>query len=236
MSKQPSAPTTFAGFPKETLKFLRDLAKHNDRDWFDANRKPYEDFFLAPSLAYIRAMQQPLAKLSPLYQAVPKKVGGSLMRIFRDVRFGKDKSPYKTNIGIHFRHEAGSDVHAPGFYVHIQPQECFIGAGIWHPGSEALRSIREAIDTRPADWKKARDAKAFRSRYTLTGDSLARPPRGFDPEHPFMDDLKRKDFIGVMPIDDDAIMSPTFVKESIAAFKSSTPLSRFLCEAIGVAF
>lgn len=236
MSKKSPGKQTFAGFPSETLKFLRDLAKHNNRDWFNANRERYEDFFLAPSLAYIEAIQRPLAKLSPLYQAVPKKAGGSLMRIFRDVRFAKDKSPYKTNIGIHFRHEAGSDVHSPGFYVHIQPKECFIGAGIWHPAGDALRSIREAIDARPADWKRARDAKAFRTHYELTGDSLKRPPRGFDPDHPYIEDIKRKDFIGVMPIDDEVVMSPTFVMDSIAAFKAATQLSRFLCEAVGVPY
>ncbi len=236
MSKKSSAKPTFNGFPKETLKFLRDLAKHNDRDWFDANRERYEDYFLAPALAYITAMQQPLAKVSPLYQAVPKKVGGSLMRIFRDVRFAKDKSPYKTNIGIHFRHEAFCDAYAPGFYVHVQPKECFIGAGIWHPQGDALRAIREAIDARSTDWKKARDAKAFRSRYELAGDSLQRPPRGFDADHPFIDDIKRKDFIGVIPLQDNALTSPDFVKESIAAFKAATPMSRFLCEAVGVPF
>ena len=236
MSKNSSASSTFAGFPKETLTFLRELAQNNNRVWFDANRKRYEEAFLSPALAYITAMQQPLAKVSPLYRAEPKKVGGSLMRIFRDVRFSKDKRPYKTNMGIHFRHEAGCDVHAPGFYVHIQPKECFIGAGIWHPAADALRSIRETIDARPSDWKKARDHKAFCSKYSLTGDVVTRAPRGFDADHPFLEDLKRKDFIGVMSIDEDAIMTPDFVKESLAAFKAAIPFSRFLCEAVGVPF
>ncbi|MGD9854913.1 MAG: DUF2461 domain-containing protein [Planctomycetaceae bacterium] len=227
---------TFNGFPQETLSFLSDLAQHNDRAWFDASRKRYEAHFLAPSLAYIEAMQQPLAKLSPLFQAVPRKSGGSLMRIFRDVRFAKDKSPYKTNIGIHFRHAAGCDVHAPGFYVHIEPQQCFLGAGVWHPGGEALQAIRGAIDTRPSDWKKARDHKAFRLRFELAGDSLTRPPRGFDPDHPHIDDLRRKDFIGVARLDDVALTSPAFVKDSIAAFKAAAPFARFLCEAMGIPF
>ena len=139
-------------------------------------------------------------------------------------------------MGIHFRHEAGCDVHAPGFYVHIQPKECFIGAGIWHPAADALRSIRETIDARPSDWKKARDHKAFCSKYSLTGDAVTRAPRGFEPDHPYIEDLKRKDFIGVMSIDEDAIMTPDFVKESLAAFKAAIPFSRFLCEAVGVPF
>ena len=229
-------PTNFNGFPNETFTFLQDLAEHNDREWFDANRRRYEEFFVAPSLAYIEAMRRPLAKVSPMYQAVPKKVGGSLMRIFRDVRFSSDKRPYKTNIGIHFRHEAVGDVHGPGLYVHIDTSQCFIAAGIWHPASDVLKAIREAIDGRPSDWKKARDHKAFHSRYELAGDALKRPPQGFDADHPYVDDLRRKDFIGVANLDAAAVMSPGFVNDSIVLFKAATPLSRFLCEAIGVPF
>jgi uncharacterized protein (TIGR02453 family) len=228
--------STFAGFPPATLKFLSDLKRNNDRDWFDANRSRYENDFLAPSLTYIEAMQQPLQKVSPLFQAVPKKVGGSLMRIFRDVRFSKDKSPYKTNIGIQFRHEAGCDVHAPGFYVHIEPDECFFGVGIWHPASEPLTAIRQAIAAQPTDWKKAKSGKAFRDRFELAGDSLKRPPRGFDADHPLIEDLKRKDFIAVQKLDSDTVTRSDFVKESLAAFKAARPLSRFLCNAIGIGF
>ncbi len=230
------AKTSFKGFPPATLKFLRDLQRHNDRDWFAANRDRYEADLLAPSLAYIEAMQQPLAKVSPLFQAVPRKVGGSLMRIFRDVRFSKDKSPYKTNIGIQFRHEAGADVHAPGFYVHIEPEQCFLGAGMWHPAADPLRAVREAIESRPADWQRARDHKPFRSRYTLAGDSLQRLPRGVDREHPYVADLKRKDFIGVQSLDPAAITAADFVPESIRAFRAAGPFMRFLCEAVGVGY
>ncbi|MGI9427261.1 MAG: DUF2461 domain-containing protein, partial [Bythopirellula sp.] len=126
----------FPGFPLGLLHFLNDLTKHNKRDWFQANKSRYEQELLAPALAFIEAMKEPLGKISPYFQAIPKKQGGSLMRIYRDVRFSKDKRPYKTNVGIHFRHEAGCDVHAPGFYFHIEPDEVFIGAGIWHPDSK----------------------------------------------------------------------------------------------------
>ena len=230
------AKSGFAGFPPQTLKFLADLKKNNDRDWFADNRDRYEEHLLAPSLAYIEAMQKPLAKISPLFQAVPKKIGGSLMRIFRDVRFSKDKSLYKTNIGIHFRHEAGCDVHAPGFYVHIEPKECFFGVGTWHPAGDALKSIRDAIDTQPTDWKKAKNGKAFRERFDFAGDSLKRPPKGYDADHPLIDDLKRKDFIVVQSLDARTITQPDFVKQSTDAFKAAVPFTRFLCNAIGVGF
>ena len=112
---------SFAGFPKDTLRFLADLSKNNDRDWFADNKDRYESAFVEPSLEFIAAMEKPLKKISPFLVAAPKKQSGSLMRIYRDVRFSKNKNPYKTNIGIQFRHEAGKDVHAPGLYVHLAP-------------------------------------------------------------------------------------------------------------------
>ena len=138
--------STFPGFPLEMLRFLNELSAHNNRSWFQANKSRYEEHLLEPSLAFIAAMVDPLAKISPHFRAVPKRMGGSLMRIYRDVRFAKDKRPYKTNVGIQFRHETGKDVHAPGFYFHIDPDEVFVGAGIWHPDSKTLGKIRKAIE------------------------------------------------------------------------------------------
>ena len=83
------------------------------------------------------------------------------MRVHRDIRFSKDKRPYKTNVGIQFRHEAGKDVHAPGFYVHLEPGQCFLAAGLWHPESSALKAIRERIDADAAGFRKAQSGKAF---------------------------------------------------------------------------
>ncbi|MDZ4851199.1 MAG: TIGR02453 family protein, partial [Pirellulaceae bacterium] len=117
VAKKKSETPNFQGFSTETFKFLRDLAKHNDRDWFAENKQRYEDDVLAPSLAFIESMQPFVRKLSPYLTAIPKRVGGSLMRIYRDTRFSKNKTPYKTNVGIHFRHEIGGDVHGPGFYL-----------------------------------------------------------------------------------------------------------------------
>ena len=158
------------------------------------------------------------------------------MRIYRDVRFSKDKRPYKTNVGIHFRHEAGCDVHAPGYYFHIAPDEVFLGAGIWHPDSKALSKIRKAIDKDPAGWKKAQNGKAFRDRYTLEGDSLVRPPKGYDADHPLIDDLKRKDHIGVCHLDHDALFEPSILRETTATFRAAKPLMTFLCQSLGVKF
>lgn len=227
---------TFGGFPKETLQFLKTLKRNNDREWFQKNKVRYESSFLEPSLAFIGAMEKPLQKISPCFQAIPKKQGGSLMRIYKDTRFAKDKTPYKTNIGIHFRHEAGCSVHAPGFYLHVEPGDCFIGAGIWRPDKQPLLQIRRAISETPADWKKARNAKSFRSTYELSGDLLKRPPAGFEKEDPMIDDLKRKDFIGVCRIEDDEILAPKFLQEVTKKFRAATPLMRFLCNSLELPF
>ncbi|MGI9257968.1 MAG: DUF2461 domain-containing protein, partial [Gammaproteobacteria bacterium] len=132
------AERSFAGFPAQTAKFLTELANNNARDWFNVNKQRYEDHVLEPALTFINAMEPRIEKISPHFLAVAKRTGGSLMRVYRDTRFSKDKTPYKTNIGIQFRHELGKDVHAPGFYLHIQPKNCFLGAGIWRPDSDAL--------------------------------------------------------------------------------------------------
>ena len=124
-------PDKFTSFEPKLVKFLGQLSRNNNRDWFKENKTRYEAEVLFPALAFVEAFQPYLKKISPYFLAVPKRVGGSVMRIYRDTRFGKDKTPYKTNVGIHFRHEMGKDVHCPGFYLHIEPKECFLGAGIW---------------------------------------------------------------------------------------------------------
>lgn len=228
--------TAFAGFPKETLQFLKTLKRNNDREWFQKNKARYEAAFLAPSLDFIQAMEKPLSKISPCFTAIAKKQGGSLMRIYKDTRFAKDKTPYKTNIGIQFRHEAGCSVHAPGYYLHVEPGSVFLGVGIWRPDRQPLLQIRQAISQEPADWKRARDAKGFQSIYELSGDSLKRPPAGFEKDDPMIEDLKRKDFIGVCNLDDDTLTDPKFLQEVTKKFKAATPFMRFLCNALELPF
>ncbi|MCA9230662.1 MAG: DUF2461 domain-containing protein [Planctomycetales bacterium] len=230
------AKSSFPGFPSELIQFLDELSKHNNRKWFQANKTRYEDHVLEPSLAFIAAMVDPLAKVSPHFLAVPKRVGGSLMRIYRDVRFSKDKRPYKTNVGIHFRHAAGKDVHAPGFYFHIEPAEVFLGVGIWHPDAKTLQRIRQAIAADPAAWKRAKGGKAFRDRYALSGDSLKRPPQGYPTDHPLIEDLKRKDHIGLLRLERAALLEPGIVRETTDAFRAGKHYMTFLCRAIGVPY
>jgi uncharacterized protein (TIGR02453 family) len=158
------------------------------------------------------------------------------MRIHRDVRFSNDKRPYKTNVGIQFRHEAGSDEHAPGFYFHIEPDSVFLGAGAWHPESKALAKIRLAIDRRSGDWMKAKGGKAFRQLWRLSGDSLKTRPKGYSVDHPLIDDLRRKDHIAICELDQDLLFEPSLVRETSAAFRQTKPYMAFLCKALGVKF
>ncbi len=230
------ASTSFSGFPRGTRKFLGQLAANNDRTWFAANKPRHEEDVVAPALAFIEAMRAPLERISPHFTAVPSRTGGSLMRIYRDTRFGADKTPYKTNIGIQFRHEAGKDVHAPGFYVHIEAKSAFLGAGLWHPERDALAAIRTAIATDPPAWKKARGGAAFRRDYELAGESLQRPPRGFDRDSPVIEDLKRKDFIGVVELRPTAVEARDFAAGVARRFSAAKGFMRFLCEAVGVDF
>ncbi len=154
--------TRQASFDPELFSFLADLRAHNDRDWFAANRQRYEEHLLEPALAFIDAFAPRLEKISPHFRADARPSGGSLFRIHSDTRFSKDKSPYKTNVGIHFRHELAKDAHAPGYYLHIGPAEVFAGGGIWHPDTRSATRIREAIVAEPERWGRVTRAGAFR--------------------------------------------------------------------------
>jgi uncharacterized protein (TIGR02453 family) len=219
-------------FTDESFRFLEDLEKNNDREWFAANKGRYEQHLKEPALRIIEAFAPELSKISPHFMATPR----SLFRIHRDVRFSKDKSPYKTHAGLHFRHDRSKDAHAPGYYLHVEPESVFLGLGIWHPQGPALRAIREHIVDEPAKWKRASGAKAFSSTFSLSGERLKRAPKDFDPDHPLIEDLKWKDYIGVLELPDSFVKDPALPEALAKTFKAGTPFMRFLCEALDVPF
>ncbi|WP_372872471.1 DUF2461 domain-containing protein [Shewanella sp.] len=218
-------------FTQSTFDFLALLEANNDRDWFKANQHRYEELVRSPALELIEAAAPDILALSPRLTAVAKKVGGSLMRPQRDTRFGHDKRPYKTNVGIQFRRFQGKDVHAPGLYLHIANDGCFIGAGIWHPEPKALNAIRACIDENPAAYQRALKALTDGG-FAMDGDSLSRPPRGYDKHHPLIDELKRKDFIAVKSLANHEVMQPDFASGLVAEFKHCQQLMRYLCFAL----
>lgn len=223
-------------FTPATFRFLRDLAANNDREWFAANRDRYVEKVQEPALQFITDFGPRLAKISPHFTADARTVGGSLFRIHRDTRFSKAKTPYKQNTGVHFRHERARDAHAPGYYLHIEPSESFMGVGLWRPETAVAYRIRQHMADHPAAWKKATQGKAFGETFTPEGESLANPPKGFEPNHPLIDDLKRKDFIASTKLSQQAITSDGLIDDFTRMARTATPFMRFLCEAVGVPF
>ena len=225
-------------FTPRTFAFLRDLADNNDRTWFDANKERYEADVREPALDFIQDFADRLMKISPHFSADPRKQGGSLFRIHRDTRFSKDKTPYKTHTGMQFRHVATQgDVHAPGFYLHIEPGACWAGVGLWQPSTDRARMIRQAIHDDPGAWRRATTGARFTARWELMdGDPLVRVPKEFDPDHPYADDLRRRSFVAATKLTQKAMTSDDFVDEYATLCQTAAPFMRFLCDAVGVAF
>lgn len=235
MTKLTAQPQTEGTFTVASLEFLKLLAQHNSRDWFKAHQDEYEDNVRTPALRFIEQIQPHIIAISPRLTAVAKKVGGSLMRPQRDSRFSNDKTPYKTNVGIQFRHFQGKDVHAPGLYLHIAEDGCFIAAGIWHPESKALNAIRTCIDENPNGYKKALQTLTNHG-FMMDGDSLTRPPKGFDKHHPMLAELKRKDFIAVKNIPFERLCQGDAVHYCAEQFAHCSQLMAYLCFALELDF
>jgi len=217
-----------AHFGPELFKFLEELRENNTREWFQANKGRYESTVRGPVLRFIADFAAPLHTISLYFVADPSPTGGSLFRIYRDVRFSKDKSPYKTQVGMSFWHiEGGKMVHVPGFYLHLEPDGCFAAAGVWHPDAATLKKIRAAIAARPAAWKAVR-----RSGLEIEGRTLARPPKGYDAEHPLIDDLRWKDYVTSIAFSEAKVCSPRFLSDYVAACRRMSPLVKFLTEAL----
>ncbi|MBB5016253.1 DUF2461 domain-containing protein [Rehaibacterium terrae] len=225
-----------AYFTDKTFAFLRGLARHNHREWFQAHKADYEAHLRQPFLRLIGELQPDIAAISPHYRADPRPVGGSLFRIHRDTRFANDKTPYKTWAGARFFHERSRQLEAPSFYLHIQPGNCFLGAGLWHPETITLRRIRDFIVENPEAWKQAVHAPAFRKRFQMGGESLSRPPRGYPAEHPLIEDLKRKSFVCWRNLDDATVTGPRLRQSVAEAFKGAAPLVDYLCAALDLEF
>jgi len=223
-------------FRPALFAFLRELADNNTREWFQANKSRYEDDLKDPALSFISDFGPGLRKISPHFNAIPKATGGSLFRIYRDTRFSKVKTPYKTHLGIQFRHKQAKDVHAPGFYLHLEPGASMVGIGIWHPDGPSLASIREAIDSDQRGWIKARDNKQFRALFELGGESLKRPPKGYDADHPLIDDLKLKDFIGFAKLTQKQALAGDLLDLFTGHCRAAAPYIAWLSQAVGVPF
>ena len=211
-------------FAPELFDFLRQLKRRNNRDWFTRNKPRYEQVIRDPAMFFIAAVTPRLAKLSRNLPAAALR--GSLFRIYRDIRFSSDKRPYKTHIGMQWTYAKSKDAHSPCYYLHLEPDGCFVAAGVWHPDSISLNRIRQAIVANPQAWKKIRRA------VDLGGDRLSRPPRGFDCSHPLIEDLKYKDYIASVDLSPQQICSSKFISDFLKACRSMTPLVEFTWQAL----
>jgi uncharacterized protein (TIGR02453 family) len=233
-----TAPETTREFDPELFEFLRELKDHNDRDWFNANKSRYEAHVLEPALAFIEDFGYRLQSISPHFRADTRKTGGSLFRIYRDTRFSKDKTPYKTNTGMHFRHKAAKDAHTPGFYLHLAPGQVFGGGGIWHPDTKTATRIRQAIVNDPERWRAATREPPFTDRLDIGGDNemLKRVPSGFDASFEFADDLRRRDYFGWAELSEGKATTPGFLDEYTRVCEAAAPLVKFICDALDLEF
>jgi uncharacterized protein (TIGR02453 family) len=226
----PAAKADEGFFGPDAIVFLRELAKNNNREWFQANKTRYETSVQAPALRFIAAMTPRLQGFSRHIVAEARPFGGALMRIYRDTRFSKDKSPYKTGVGIHFAHDgAASGEHFPGFFFHLEPEETMLATGIWQPAPPAATKIRDAIVASPAAWAKLR-----KGGITVEGESYVRVPAGYPADHPYADDLRRKDFYASHHFSDVEVTGKGFPKAFLAACEELNPLNVFLAKATGV--
>jgi uncharacterized protein (TIGR02453 family) len=223
-------------FTDKTFKFLRALARNNDREWFQAHKSDFQDHVRDPALRLVADLQPALREVTAHFRADPKTVGGSLFRIQRDTRFANDKTPYKTHAGMRFFHERGRELEAPSFYLHVQPGNCFMAAGFWHPEPPTLRRLRQFIHDNPAAWTQATRSPAFRRKYELGGELLVRVPAGYAADHPLIDDLKRKSFVAMAAIEDDVVLGPRLRQSVEAHFRGLAPLVDYLCAGLDLEF
>lgn len=233
MAKKPEAV-----FGPELFKFLNQLARNNSREWFLANKPRYDESLRLPLLRLIADLAAPLQEISPHFVADPKPVGGSMFRIHRDTRFSKDKTPYKTWAAARFPHERHRELagDVPVFYLHLKPGDCFLGAGLWHAQPASVQRVRDYMVGNPASWKAATRKPAFRKRYAMEGASLVRPPRGYDPAHELIDDIKRKDFVAGAKLDDAIVLSPQLPKVILQHYRELAPMVDWLCGALDLEF
>jgi uncharacterized protein (TIGR02453 family) len=233
LSTKPSEPNgNSAYFSLKSLQFLEELREHNQREWFERNRARYETQLRDPFLNLIADLAAPLKRISPDFVADPRPTGGSMMRIYRDIRFARDKRPYKTSLAAHFRYAKGKDGATPAYYLHVEPGRSMIGGGLWRPSAFALGKVREAIVAEPESWRRVTSGADFCSSCGMTGESLKKAPRGYDPSHPLIEDLKRKDFAVSSALNDGQVTSPELFEAITDAFRIAAPFVEFLIKAV----
>jgi uncharacterized protein (TIGR02453 family) len=221
-------------FTPSSFRFLRRLAQNNDRDWFSTHRDEYERHVRLPAYRFVTDCAAPLGGVSPHLSVDAGRPGSSVFRIQRDVRFGEDKTPFKTHTGVHIRHGAIAGARSPGFYLRLEPGNCFLSAGVWRPVGEAAAAIRAAIAAHPDEWSAAIGDPDLVDVWRMDGESLVRPPAGFDPDHPLIGEIRRKNFAARRRLTQRQVTAGDFLDVFVDSCRRATPLMRFVCRALGL--
>ena len=214
-----------------TINFLKELKKNNNKPWFDTNRKLYE----TAKADYISVVEVVIAATAKFDEPIGNlKAKDCIFRINRDVRFSKDKSPYKSNMGASIT-PGGKKVNAPGYYFHCEPGQSFAAGGLYMPEPADLGKIRQEIDYNFDEWKKIISNKKF-IKYFIKGvdgiDTLSRPPKGYAEDNPAIEYLKMKSFIVSRPLNDTDLTDKNLVKEIAKTFEAMKPMIDFLNHAM----
>lgn len=211
---------------KSTMKFLKDLKANNDRDWFNDNKKKYEEA-REDFEAFVADLIKGIAKFDPpIADIVPKK---AVFRIYRDVRFSKDKSPYKVNFGAHLTSSPVKVHDRAGYYINLQPGNTFLAGGAYLPPGPWLNKIRQEIDYNTKEFKKILNSASFKKYFGgIEGEQLKTAPKGYPKDHPEIELLRYKSFLAVNNCDDKLATSDDFLKHSTAVFKAMKPFDDFL--------
>lgn len=221
-----------AYFDDGAFRFLRNLARNNERAWFNAHKHEYEAQVRAPFLRLLGDLQPVLATISPHYRADLRAVGGSLYRIQRDTRRYADKAPYKSWQGAELFYERRHS-EAPAFFIHLQDGNSFVAAGLWYPQPATMRQVRQFIVDNPSGWRGCVHNAAFRARYRLDDrDMLVKGPRGFPPDSEFAEDLRRKNMLALRAYDNAAMTAPDLLERIEDDLRGLAPLVDYLCAAL----
>lgn len=229
----------FRGFSRGALTFLRQLKRNNKREWFLAHREAYDNEVLGPLKLLVEEVDVRFGHFAPEFVGDPKR---SIFRIYRDVRFSKDKSPYKTHAASWFKHQnsghgVGSESHGSGagFYFHLEPGESFLAGGIWMPPRPMLNQLRDSIAAKPKDFEKSISAPAFKRRFKKLSEEamLTRLPRGFAPGHPAEKWLRYQSFTAGATLSDADVLSRRLVEKIEKDYKVLLPFVRWLNQSLG---
>jgi uncharacterized protein (TIGR02453 family) len=224
------AKTRTSHFGRGLFRFLAELRENNDRAWFQAHKERFVEEVEGPMLRFIADLGERLPRISKAFVADPRRTGGSMFRIYRDTRFSKDKSPFKCAVAAQFPHrDRDRDRTVPAFYLHLEPGRRIGGGGIYHPDAAALKVVRDRIAARPREWEAV-----LRKRIAIEGEVLKRTPAGYDPENPFVEDLRRKDYYSLTRFDEAEVCSPGFLDRYVETCAAAAPLVEFVTRALGL--